>query len=139
MTTREWLNRGFTLYEQIGLKKLKLETMANTIAVYDKDGSSGDHSRNTTESMMIRYSEEKRRIEQMEQELLSIDQETERVLSSIDSPKIHAVMYCRYVARFPWGRIRKHIKLSEAHMYRLHSEGVHKVADIIEGSPDLYL
>lgn len=42
MTTREWLNRGFSLSRRLVVLKATRDSIANVISRYESDGSKAD-------------------------------------------------------------------------------------------------
>ena len=123
MTTREWLNRGWTLSRQLEVKKAYRDSLANIISRYEPVEVKADH-RNTAEDTAIRWSEAQREIEKIETELRMVDTETDKVISKLGNPNEYAVLFCRYIRRLTWGEVAEVTKYSMQHVFKLHSDGV---------------
>ena len=124
MTTREWLNRGFTLSRRLAVLTATRDTLANTISRYETDGSQVDHSKNRSEDTFIRWSEAQREIERIELELRNVDQETKGVIDAISNENERTVLICRYIYRLSWSEVQKATQYSEQHVFKLHADGV---------------
>lgn len=124
MTTREWLNRGFTLSRRLAVLTATRDTLANMISRYETDGSQVDHSKNRSEDTFIRWSEAQKEIERVELELRNIDQETKGVIENVTNENERAVLTCRYVYRLAWSEVQKATGYSEQHVFKLHADGV---------------
>lgn len=124
MTTREWLNRGFTLSRRLAVLTATRDTLANTISRYESDGSQTDHSKNRSEDTFIRWSEVQREIERVEVELRNVDQEARQVVDNVENENERAVLTCRYVYRLTWKEVQKATGYSEQHVFKLHADGV---------------
>lgn len=123
MTTREWLNRGFTLSRRLAVLTAARDSIANVISRYDSDGTQSDR-RNTAESSAIRWSETQREIEKVEAELQNIDLETISIIEHLENVNQYKVLYCRYIKRLTWGEVQKATGYSEQHVFKLHADGV---------------
>ena len=124
MTTREWLNRGFSLSRRLEVLKATRDTLANVIARYETDGVKAERSRNRNEDIFIRWSEAQKEIERVELELRHVDAETKEVIGKVENENERAVLLCRYVYRLTWAEVQKATKYSEQHVFKLHSDGI---------------
>lgn len=132
MTTREWLNRGFALSRRLEIKKATRDTLANVISHYSTDEAKTDHTRNTSEDTMIRWSETQREIERLELELRIIDKETEQVIKQLQNSNEYVVLYCRYIKRLSWKEVQKAVTFSSQHVFKLHADGVRNCATYMD-------
>lgn len=131
MTTREWLNRGFSISRALAVKKASRDTLANVISRYEASETQTDHG-NSAEDTAIRWSECQREIERLELELRNIDIETNEVLSHLDNLNEFNVLYCRYIRRLTWTEIAQVMNYSSQHIFKLHCDGVKNCAKYME-------
>ena len=129
---KEWLNRAYGLNKLLKklIKTRNSETFAN-ISNYDLESFKGTSDNNSTESKMIAFAELNSRIEKTQNELMSENVITQKVINKCKDPVSMEILTARYVDFKGWRQIAREHNYSEQHIFRLHGTALQEVAPYV--------
>lgn len=124
MELKEWLNRGYSVSKKLDIKRAYMESLGNTISNYEPREIDRDNPENSAETIMIRWSETKKEVDELKLKLLAIDQDVDHQLRKLQNPSEYAVLFCRYVRRLSWDDVAEATSYSKPRVFALHREGI---------------
>lgn len=111
-----WLNRAYKINEEIKLLKEEKYSLYKLAA---ENGS----------SKRVEYSA---LIDERINALFNIKIEIQKAINKIQSGKLRTVLICRYILFMQWERIADIMKYDVRHIYRIHSNAVELMQNIID-------
>lgn len=130
MTTKDWLNRGRNLNEEINAlikaKEKALYDACNVSFAYDKDRVQTSRN-NSTETKFTRFADYSKAIDERIDELYKIKQEILKAISGVDNSTYRALLIERYINFKTWEQIADYMNYSRMHVTRLHGRALQKV------------
>lgn len=111
-----WLNRAYKINEEIKLLKEEKYSLYKLAA---------ENGRNKS----IEYSA---LIDERINALFNIKIEIQKAINKIQSGKLRTVLICRYILFMQWERIADIMKYDVRHIYRIHSNAVELIQNIID-------
>ena len=130
MTTKEWLNRGRNLNEEINAlikaKEKALYDACNVSIAYDKERVQ-ESQNNSTEAKFTRFADYSKAIDERIDELYKIKQEILKAISGVDNSTYRALLIERYINFKTWEQIADYMNYSRMHVTRLHGRALQKV------------
>lgn len=135
MELRQYINRAWSVYKKLLVKKAHLDSLSNVISKYGEREIETYPDGNSSETTAIRWSELKKECEELEYKLLCIDRETDSLLQKLPNPDQYMILYLRYVRRLSWADIPNVCNYSEQSVYRLHKDGLNEL-DRLTGYTD---
>ena len=124
---KDWLNRNYHLSKQLDADVRLMNTLAdrvnNCIGQYERDGTEShdpERSKAHHEDMLLEYSEQKKKVENLTAKLNAEDRITRRAIDAMSNPELIAVAIDRYINRLKWEDIATLEHLSPAEVYRRH-------------------
>lgn len=127
MELKKWLNRGWSVYKKLQIKKAHLESLGSAISNYEPREIDLSPVQNSSETTMLIWSDLKKEIDEMSFKLLKIDRETDKVLKTLENPSEYIVLYCRYIRRLSWDDVAEAANYSKQHTFALHKEGIEEL------------
>lgn len=124
MELKSYINRAWSVYKKLLVKKAHLDSLSNVISKYGEREIETYPSGNSSETQAIRWSELKKECDELEWKLLSIDRETDTILKKLTNPSQYQVLYMRYVCRLSWSDIPVALHYSPQNVYKLHKDGL---------------
>lgn len=135
--TKLWLNRNYNKAKQLEADKRMLEVMTvrlgKAVATYETDGSEHhdpDQSRAKHEDALLDYSEQKKKVEKEERELMQGMTATREAIDRLSDPREQAVAIDRYINRLKWNDIAKLEHFSLAQIHRIHAKMLENMSKI---------
>ena len=130
MTTKEWLNRGRNLNEEINAlikaKEKALYDACNVSIAYDKERVQ-ESQNNSTEAKFTRFADYSKAIDERIDELYKIKQEILKAISGVDNSTYRALLIERYINFKTWEQTADYMNYSRMHVTRLHGRALQKV------------
>lgn len=135
MTTKEWLNRGHKLDNEINAL-LKEQHEAFTKATgfnYNADGEKVQTSkRNTSEDRFINYASYSELIDSRIDELYAIKQEILSVINKVDDSVLRTLLVEKYINFHTWEQISCDMNYSYVHVvHNLHPKALDEISKIV--------
>ena len=137
---KEWLNRNYNFASQVDADRRMLMIMesrlTSAVAKYQSDGTESrdtDQARSRHEDALLDYSMQKKKVEAEERKLLSEMTKTRRAIDELSLPEHQAVAIDRYINRLSWNDIAKEEHVSRSQHFRVHSDMLEKMAEILRG------
>ncbi len=116
MTTKDWLNRGWKLNDEINSLLLEqqeaLEAACSTTTTLQQDKVQTSRT-NSTEYKMIKYADYSEIINQKTDELYDIKREIISVIRKLDDNTYKILLYERYIKFNCWDKIAKRINRNQ--------------------------
>ena len=135
MKTKEWLNRGYridneieTLLEEQQQARDRILKITGTISEDRVQTSRG----NSTESGYIKYLSYSDRINEKINELYAVKQEIETAIESVSNPTYRQLLRLRYLKYNSFDKIAEQMNYSLRQIMRLHCKSLLKITDVIE-------
>lgn len=132
MELKQYLNRAWSVYKKLSVKKAHLDSLSNVISKYGEREIETYPSGNSSETQAIRWSELKKECDELEWRLLSIDRETDSILKKLTNSNQYQVLYLRYVRRLSWDDIPDLLHYSKQNVYKLHKDGLDELDRLTE-------
>ena len=130
MTTKEWLNRGRNLNEEINAlikaKEKALYDACNVSIAYDKERVQTSQN-NSTEAKFTRFADYSKAIDDRIDELYKIKQEILKAISGVDNSTYRTLLIERYINFKTWEEIAVYMNYSYMHITRLHGKALQRV------------
>ena len=130
MTTKEWLNRGRNLNEEINAlikaKEKALYDACNVSIAYDKERVQTSQN-NSTEAKFTRFADYSKAIDERIDELYKIKQEILKAISGVDNSTYRTLLIERYINFKTWEEIAVYMNYSYMHITRLHGKALQRV------------
>lgn len=130
MTTKEWLNRGWKLNEEINAL-LTEQRQAFNIACSITPSLSKDKTQtsrsNTAESKFINYASYSKMIDDRIDKLYAIKQEILQVINTVDESTYRTLLIERYIQFKTWEQIAVDMSYCWRQIMRLHGQALYKV------------
>ena len=128
MTTKEWLNRGRNLNEEINAlikaKEKALYDACNVSIAYDKERVQTSQN-NSTETKLTRFADYSKAIDERIDELYKIKQEILKAISGVDNSTYRTLLIERYINFKTWERIAVDINYDYYHVIKhLHPKAL---------------
>ena len=128
MTTKEWLNRGRNLNEEINAlikaKEKALYDACNVSIAYDKERVQTSQN-NSTEAKFTRFADYSKEIDDRINELYKIKQEILKAISGVDNSTYRTLLIERYINFKTWERIAVDINYDYYHVIKyLHPKAL---------------
>ena len=95
MELRQYINRAWSVYKKLLVKKAHLDSLSNVISKYGEREIETYPDGNSSETTAIRWSELKKECEELEYKLLCIDRETDSLLQKLPNPDQYMILYLR--------------------------------------------
>lgn len=135
MTTKEWLNRGYKLDNEINAL-LKEQSAALTRATGSTCGTSAERvqtsRRNTTEDRFINYASYSELIDNRIDELYAIKQEILSAINKVDDAVLRTLLIEKYVNFHTWEQIACDMNYSYVHVvHNLHPKALNAISKIV--------
>lgn len=127
MELKKWLNRGWSVYKKLQIKKAHLESLGSAISNYEPREIDLSPVQNSSETTMLIWSDLKKEIDEMSFKLLKIDRETDKVLKSCTDANQYMVLYCRYIRRLPWDDVAEAMNYAKSYVFELHRKGIEEL------------
>lgn len=131
MTTKEWLNRGWKLNEEINAL-LTEQRQAFNIATSTTPKLSADKVQtsqsNSAESKFINYAEYSKMIDERIDELYAIKQEILQVINTVENSTYRTLLIERYIQFKTWEQIAVDMNYCWRQIMRLHGKALCKVS-----------
>jgi hypothetical protein len=133
MEAKEYLQQYY--FAKLKLDSLKTELFYLETLADGTQGCSFDKPRvdktPTLEAPFIKYldriEKKRKQIDGQITKLLELEEEITEAIATVDDPMIEVVLRERYINCLSWGDIGKKLHYAEAHLYRLHREGLKKI------------
>ncbi len=132
MELRQYINRAWTVYKKLLVKKAHLDSLSNVISKYGEREIESYPTGNSSETQAIRWSELKKECDDLEYRLLCIDRETDSILKRLTDPSQYQVLYLRYVRRLSWEDIPEALHYSKQNVFKLHKKGLEELERLTE-------
>ena len=134
MTTKEWLNRGYKLDDEINsLLKEQQEAFSKAIGVnYSATEKVQTSKRNTSEDRLINYASYSELIDNRVDELYAVKQEILQVINKVNDSVLRTLLIKRYINFQTWEEIAYGMNYSYRQICRLHGKALSKIRDVIE-------
>ncbi len=127
MELKQYINRAWTIYKKLQVKKAHLDSLSNVISKYGEREIETYPSGNSSETVALRWSELKKECDELSFKLVKIDRETDDILKLLTNPSQYQVLYLRYIRRLSWDDIPKACNYSKQSVYRFHKEGLEEL------------
>lgn len=135
MTTKEWLNRGYKLDNEINAL-LKEQSAALTRATGSTCGTSAEKvqtsRRNNSEDRFINYASYSELIDNRIDELYAIKQEILSAINKVDDAVLRTLLIEKYVNFHTWEQIACDMNYSYVHVvHNLHPKALNAISKIV--------
>lgn len=135
MTTKEWLNRGYKLDNEINAL-LKEQSAALTRATGSTCGTGAEKvqtsRRNNSEDRFINYASYSELIDNRIDELYAIKQEILSVINKVDDAVLRTLLIEKYVNFHTWEQIACDMNYSYVHVvHNLHPKALNAISKIV--------
>lgn len=134
MTTKEWLNRGRKLDEEIN-QLIQAQEKAFAQATYTVGGTEGDKvqtsRKNVSENRFVNYASYSEMIDNRIDELYLIKQEILQAVNRLGDGVFRTLLVARYINFKTWEQIAVEMNYSWSQTHRLHGKALKKMEGII--------
>lgn len=135
---KQWLRRVYVIAKRVECNERLLEVLkarVNTaVARYENtgEGSDREQAQKRREDALFEYIEQEGKVERSQRLLERESRKVARILKSIDDETVREVMILRYLDLLRWADVIKVANYSRAQVFRYHSDGLEKVAQILK-------
>ncbi len=133
MTTKEWLNRGWRIENEIEIlqreKELAFERITSASCAND-DVRVMKSEQNSSENKLINYLAYNDKIDTRIDELYQVKQEIHEAISRVQNPIFRQLLELRYLQFKRWEQIAVLLDYKDVrHVYRLHGNALKEIGE----------